>query len=110
MKQLDLPTDKLYFTIGEVAEIFNVNTSLIRYWEQEFEQLHPHKNRKGDRRFVKKDIETLLTIYILVKEKGFTIEGAKKALTEDSASTFKRELLKKLLEIKNELLKLKNQI
>ena len=110
MKQLDLPTDKLYFTIGEVAEIFNVNTSLIRYWEQEFEQLHPHKNRKGDRRFVKKDIETLLTIYILVKEKGFTIEGAKKALTEDSASTVKRELLKKLLEIKNELLKLKNQI
>lgn len=110
MKQLDLPADKVYFTIGEVAEIFNVNTSLIRYWEQEFEQLHPHKNRKGDRRYVKKDIETLHTIYILVKEKGFTIEGAKKALTENSTASDKKDLLDKLLQIKNELLKLKNQI
>lgn len=110
MKPPDLPSDKVYFTIGEVAEIFNVNTSLIRYWEQEFKQLHPHKNRKGDRRYIKKDIDTLHTIYTLVKEKGFTIDGAKKALSEGKNDKEKQVLLAKLHHMKEELLMLKSKL
>lgn len=112
MKPPDLPADKIYFTIGEVAEIFNVKTSLIRYWEQEFKQLHPHKNRKGDRRYIKKDINTLHSIYTLVKEKGYTLDGAKKALAEGEGRNEeeKRFLMEKLHDIKAELLILKSKL
>lgn len=68
---------KLYYSIGEVADMFEVNTSLIRFWEKEFPQLKPKKNKKGNRLFTVKDIEKLNSIYTLVKEKGFTLDGAK---------------------------------
>jgi DNA-binding transcriptional MerR regulator len=68
---------KRYYTIGEVAEKFNVNTSLIRFWETEFDTLRPKKNKKGDRQFTQKDIDCVQTIYHLVKEKGYTLQGAK---------------------------------
>ena len=71
---------KLYYTIGEVAKMFNVNTSLIRYWEKEFSIIKPKKNRKGNRLFTPKDIENIKLIYHLVKERGMTLQGAKKKL------------------------------
>lgn len=71
---------KLYYSIGEVAKMFNVSSSLLRYWESEFSVLKVKKNRKGDRQYMVKDIEKLVEIYTLLKDRGFTIEGAKKEL------------------------------
>lgn len=68
---------KRYYTIGEVAELFEVTKSLIRFWEGEFDFLKPHKNSKGERRFTPQNLEQLQLIYELVKERGFTIEGAR---------------------------------
>ena len=76
---IELP-DKLYYGIGEVANAFNVNTSLIRFWEKEFDVLKPKKNAKGNRKFTPEDIKNLKLIYHLVKERGYTLEGAKKHL------------------------------
>ena len=75
---------KLYYTIGEVAEMFSVNTSLIRFWEKEFSIIQPKKNKKGNRLFTPKDILNFNKIYNLVKEQGFTLEGAKNALKNKS--------------------------
>jgi len=74
--QIDLP-EKRYYSIGEIAKAFHVNTSLIRFWEKEFDILKPKKNAKGNRMFTPEDLKNLKTIYHLVKEKGFTLEGAK---------------------------------
>lgn len=79
--QLEKELTKLYYSIGEVAELLDVSNSLIRYWESEFPQLKPQKNRKGDRRYTTKDIHILVDIYNLVKERGFTLDGARKELT-----------------------------
>jgi DNA-binding transcriptional MerR regulator len=73
--------NKLFYSIGEVADLLNVNASLIRFWEKEFDAIKPKKNAKGNRKFTPKDIEVLQRIYDLVKVKGFTLEGAKKALS-----------------------------
>jgi DNA-binding transcriptional MerR regulator len=78
--------EKLYYSIGEVAEIFNVAPSLIRFWESEFEIIKPKKNRKGNRQFTKEDIESVRTIFHLVKEKGFTLQGAKEMLRNDTVA------------------------
>lgn len=67
---------KIYYKIGEVAELFNVNTSLIRYWESEFKIIKPKKSSKGTRLFTQKDIDNFRIIYELVKVKGLTIQGA----------------------------------
>jgi DNA-binding transcriptional MerR regulator len=75
--------EKLYYSIGEVAELFNVAPSLIRFWESEFDIIKPKKNRKGNRQFTKEDIDNVRTIYHLVKEKGFTLNGAKDMLKND---------------------------
>ena len=74
---------KLYYSIGEAAEILNVNTSLIRFWENEFEMLRPAKNTKGERRFTAANIEQMHIIYNLVKKRGFTIKGAKQEIREN---------------------------
>ncbi len=76
------PLTKLYYSISEVAKMFDVSNSLIRFWEAEFDELKPHKTGKGDRRFTKKNIEQFGLIYELVKERGFTLKGAKKELAE----------------------------
>ena len=81
--------EKLYYTIGEVAEMLDVNTSLLRYWEKEFDILKPRKNTKGDRLFIKEDIETIKLIYHLVREKGYTLEGAQSRLKSDFELTQK---------------------
>ena len=78
--------EKLYYSIGEVAEIFNVAPSLIRFWESEFDIIKPKKNRKGNRQFTKEDIENVRTIFHLVKEKGFTLQGAKEMLRNDTVA------------------------
>lgn len=79
-KITDIQLTKLYYSIGEVADMFNVNTSLIRFWEKEFTLIKPKKNKKGNRLFTPKDILNFNKIYILVKEQGYTLEGAKLAL------------------------------
>ncbi|MBK9103099.1 MAG: MerR family transcriptional regulator [Saprospiraceae bacterium] len=87
MKSIDTQNlDKLYYTIGEVAEMFEVSRSLLRYWENEFSFLTPRKNRKGDRLFTKENIQQIQIIYTLVKERGFTLEGAKQELRKEKGS------------------------
>lgn len=108
--QVNLP-DKRYYKIGEVANAFGVNTSLIRFWENEFEVLKPKKNKKGNRLFTPEDLENLKMIYFLVKEKGFTLEGAKNKLKENPDEVFSRhKIIMRLEEIKNELTEIKNQL
>jgi DNA-binding transcriptional MerR regulator len=99
---------KLYYPIGEVAGWFNVNTSLIRYWEKEFKQLQPRKTRKGDRLFRAQDIEFLKQIYYLLREKKYSIDGAKTYLKNNKEKANKDlSLLNNLKEIKNFLQSLK---
>lgn len=79
-------SEKLFYTMGEVAEMFDVNASLIRYWGTQFPSLKPQRNKKGNRLFTPADIETLKRIYHYVKECGMTLEGAKKALRGDRSA------------------------
>ena len=107
---VDLP-EKLYYSIGEVAAAFDVNTSLIRFWEKEFDALKPKKNAKGNRRFTPEDIKNLELIFHLVKERGFTLEGAKTHLKENKRNTLdKFQLIRKLETIKAQLNDLKDQL
>ena len=105
---VDLP-DKLYYSIGEVAKAFDVNASLIRFWEKEFEIIQPKKNKKGNRLFTKNDIDCFKNIYYLVKIKGYTLEGAKQAIGKKGIATTTDEIdvVKRLENIKEELIKLK---
>ncbi|MGI9526053.1 MAG: MerR family transcriptional regulator [Weeksellaceae bacterium] len=105
--QIDLP-DKLYYSIGEVANAFGVNTSLIRFWEKEFDIIQPKKNKKGNRYFTKEDIKNLKTIYHLVKERGYTLEGANIALKESKDLESDVELIFRLEKVKAELTALKS--
>ena len=107
---VELP-EKLYYGIGEVAEAFGVNTSLIRFWEKEFDIIKPKKNAKGNRKFTPEDIKNLELIYHLVKERGFTLEGAKTHLKEEGKKTLDNfEIIRKLETIKSSLIQLKNQL
>tara|TARA_Y100000589_G_C26737922_1_gene460450 strand:+ start:256 stop:582 length:327 start_codon:yes stop_codon:yes gene_type:complete len=108
MPYKEKPIEKLYYTIGEVANKFNVNISLIRFWEKEFEILKPKKNKKGNRLFTKNDLNNLETIYHLVKERGFKIEGAKKMLKNNIKDDI--DIISKLKKIKNFLQKLKDEL
>lgn len=101
MPYKEFKIEKLYYPIGEVATMFNVSTSLLRYWEKEFDILKPRKNKKGNRLFTKKDIENLQLIYHLVKERGYTLEGAKHQLsgnTDDLRN--KQQIVESLRRIK----------
>ncbi len=127
MEQIDIKQlTKLYYTIGEVADMFNVNTSLIRFWEKEFNLIQPKKSKKGNRMFTPKDIENFNKIYHLVKTNGYTLEGAKKALKSKQTAIDSKEsansnqqltealevnhsLVQKLEEIKQKLIRLKNE-
>jgi len=103
--------EKLYYSIGEVAEMFDVNTSLIRFWEKEFDVIKPHKNKKGNRMFTPKDIENFHLIYHLVKEKGMTLKGAQKKLKENRDDTIHDfEVVSKLKEIRGLLVEVRDNI
>ena len=102
---------KVYYSIGEVADMFGVNTSLIRFWEKEFDVIKPHKNKKGNRQFNKADIDNFHLIYHLVKEKGMTLKGAQMKLRENKAETETNfEVVIRLKAIKEELLQIKDQL
>jgi DNA-binding transcriptional MerR regulator len=103
--------EKKYFSIGEVAEQLDVATSLIRFWESEFDIIKPKKNRKGNRQFTREDIENVKLIYHLVKERGFTLQGAKDLLKNNINPVKDRmALIDSLKEIRSFLVELKNQI
>ncbi len=103
--------NKQYYKIGEVAKAFGVNTSLIRFWEKEFTLIKPKKNKKGNRLFRPEDIKNLQLIYHLVKEKGFTLDGAKKKLKEKpKAIKSNHEIIARLEGIKSELINFKDQL
>jgi len=102
---------KLYYTIGEVSEMFSVNDSTLRYWESEFTKLKPKKNRKGDRRYTKKDILIIDKIYTLLKVKGFTLKGAKEELkTQIKTENQKIKIIGKLKKIRKGLEKIKEEL
>ena len=103
--------EKLYYTIGEVAEMFDVNTSLIRFWEKDFDIIRPKKNKKGNRLFTKEDIENFHIIYHLVKEKGMTLKGVKKKLKENKEDTINNfEVIKSLSNIRKMLVEIKEEM
>ena len=84
---------KMYYSIGEVAKLFQVNPSLIRFWENEFDILQPKKNKKGNRLFTPEDLENLKVIFHLVKEKGYTLQGAKEAMKGGSKEIKETQIL-----------------
>ena len=111
MPYKEAKVEKLYYSIGEVAKIFDVNTSLIRFWEKEFDVIKPKKNKKGNRFFTKQDINHFHLIYHLVKERGMTLSGAKKKLKENKDDTLNNfEVIKSLNEIKNLLIEMKDTL
>ena len=102
---------KLYYTIGEVSKMFDVNASLIRFWEKEFDIIQPKKNKKGNRLFTPQDVDNLHIIYHLVKERGFTLEGAKNKLKDNKEDTINNiEITKSLTKIKDFLLAVKAEL
>ena len=109
--QIDLQPDKRYYSIGELAKAFNVNASLIRFWDKEFDILKPKKNAKGNRMFTPEDVKNLQLIYHLVKERGFTLDGARVHLKEGQKKTLdKFEIISKLKGIKAQLISIKNEL
>ena len=105
--------DKLYYSIGEVAQMFDVNTSLIRFWEKEFVVIRPKKNKKGNRMFTKKDVDNFHLIYHLVKEKGYTLKGAKETLALDNKKDkvdTEMEVVKTLKDVRSFLVKLRDSL
>ncbi|MBD98870.1 MAG: MerR family transcriptional regulator [Verrucomicrobia bacterium] len=108
---MDSDPSKLYYTIGEVSRMFDVNTSLIRFWEKEFDILKPKKNKKGNRLFRKQDIDNLKLIYHLVKVRGFTLDGAKKKLRENKEETVNQlQMVDSLKKIRSFLIGLKEEL
>ncbi len=103
--------EKLYYTIGEVANMFGVNTSLIRFWEKNFAVIKPKKNKKGNRLFTKADINNFKMIYHLVKEQRLTLEGARKKLSENKEDTVNNfEAIESLKRIREMLLEVREAL
>jgi DNA-binding transcriptional MerR regulator len=104
----DILFQKLYYTMGEVATMFRVNPSLLRFWEAEFSIIQPRKNKKGDRYFRPADIKNLHLIYHLLRQRKYTIEGAKDFLKKNKNAEERFEMIKKLEQIKSFLTEMKN--
>ncbi|HNY07668.1 MAG TPA: MerR family transcriptional regulator [Bacteroidales bacterium] len=105
------PIEKIYYSIGEVSRMFDVNASLIRFWEKEFDIIQPHRNKKGNRMFTKEDVDNFHIIYHLVKERGFTLQGAKDKLNENKTDTIDNlEIIKSLTRIKEFLSEIKKDL
>lgn len=102
---------KLYYSIGEVAQMFGVNESLLRFWEKEFPQLNPKKAGRNIRQYRKEDIETVKLIYHLVKERGMTLPGARQRLKDNKDNTFRNfEIVERLKGIREELVSMRNAL
>ena len=111
MPKLKTNIEKLFYPIGEVSQMYGVNVSLIRFWENEFDILKPKKNKKGNRMFTKKDVENLRIIYHLTKERGFTLEGAKRKLRENKTDTIDNiEIISHLKNIRKFLVDFREEI
>ncbi|MCB0707149.1 MAG: MerR family transcriptional regulator [Saprospiraceae bacterium] len=103
--------NKRYYSIGEIADMFGVSKSLIRYWEAEFDLLKPHKNSKGERRFTPANIEQFQIIYHLVKERGFTLNGAKQELKDQRERAKKQgDMLKTLKKVRKLLVEIQSEL
>ncbi|MBM78327.1 MAG: MerR family transcriptional regulator [Crocinitomicaceae bacterium] len=110
--QIEIPKlTKVYYSIGEVADMFKVNTSLIRFWDKEFDIIQPKKNKKGNRQFTQEDVKNYHLIHFLVKERGYTLKGAKdKIKGNKNEVTNQQQLVKKMSRIKSFLLQLKQEL
>jgi len=103
--------EKLFYSIGEVARMFNVNTSLIRYWEKEFDIIKPKKNKKGNRLFTREDIENFHIIFHLVKERGMTLKGARQKMQDNKDDAIHNlEVIQSLHRIRSMLLEIKEDL
>lgn len=108
---MNLDNQKIYYSISEVGDLLDVSTSLIRFWEKEFDIIKPKKNKKGNRLFTQKDFDNLKTIFFLVKEKGYTLEGAKRKIKENKEDkTDHLTVIRHLKEIRKFLVELKDQL
>ncbi len=111
MFRTDRKIEKVYYTIGEVAELFEVNTSLIRFWEKEFDILKPQKNKKGNRLFTKQDLDNLRIIYHLVKERGYTLQGAREKMRQNREDVVdKVAMIDALTRVRSFLQEMKDQL
>ena len=110
-KKITSNSEKILYSISEIAKIFNVNISLIRFWETKFDMIKPKRNKKGNRFFTQKDLEYFHLVFYLVKEKGMTLKGANKKIKENKAETIENfKIVQKLKSIKEMLLEIKTQI
>ena len=108
---MSLKDQKIYYSIGEVAKILDVNNSLIRFWEKEFEIIKPKKNSGGNRIFTKNDLKNISLIHHLLKEKKYTIEGAKKKIRENKDGAIKnQEIIKNLQKIRTQLAEIREYL
>jgi DNA-binding transcriptional MerR regulator len=110
-EHIEIPDDevlfqKQYYTIGEVGQMFRVNTSLLRYWESEF-GMQLRKNRKGDRYFTPQDIKFLQLVHDLIRRRKFTIEGAKDYIKREKGANERYEMIQSLKKLRSFLLELK---
>ncbi len=111
MKYEESKVEKMYYSIGEVAKMIDENTSLVRFWEKEFKQIKPKKNKKGNRFFTPKDVEIIKIIHHLVKKKGLTLKGVRQRLKKGEKDILdKGQMINTLENIKKELLQIKEYI
>ena len=108
---IKLKDNKLYYSIGEISKILKLNTSLIRFWEKEFEIIKPKKNLRGNRVFTKNDLENIRLIHHLLKEKKYTIQGAKKKIRENKDGAKKNlAIIQNLKDIRNDLTQIRDEL
>ena len=108
---MKLDEQKIYYSIGEVAKIFNVNNSLIRFWEKEFDIIKPKKNSRGNRIFSKNDLKNISLIYHLLKEKKYTIQGAIKKIRENKDGVQKNyEIIQNLKKVRSQLVEIREEL
>lgn len=108
---MEHPKDKLFYSIGEVAKMFGVTQSLIRYWETEFPVIKPHRNKKGTRFYTPKEVDKIHLIFHLVKERGYTLQGAKQKLADNTKAIDDNfEIVKRLKNIRTFLVKVDNEL
>jgi DNA-binding transcriptional MerR regulator len=111
MSALNPKPAKLYYSIGEVAAMFDVNISLIRFWESEFDVIRPKKNKKGNRLFTQTDIDNFHLLFHLIKERGYTLQGARQKLAKNpDEQKAELEILKSLQSVRKTLLDIRAEL